>query len=741
MVCLQSTKNLLFTSLLILVFVVVGQAQYVKVLGTATQSGRVVVSGISSTNTADKTFPLATITIYNGGTILPATIYSTSTGTAKANPFTADANGIYDFFISAGSIFDVRISGISNGVTITPFTRAGYTAPGTSGFTLVQCGGTNDTTLLATASTAGGTIEISKSTTCASNSQTLSAALQVDSGGLLKPLTGQTVTLVGALSAGNYQAFTNATAGLGTIALSGANLGFINPLWWKTNTTPGTTDMTSAVQAALTASTGRGKVHIPQGTYLITAGLTIPSSISNPPQEFSPIVIEGDGPFLSNLVNKAPVSNPTLLINRDLVTVRNLGFWGDENFVNDGIKVYIGGRIYTDHNSFFTKGSAITLRNAQSIWIQNNYGSISGGAGLVPPGVSPILSFAATDALVYVDQQAGSFANHIVIRDNMNENYSYQVYGTGVSAGLGYNAFLITGNQFEGSVSGIKMKYLNDSEISGNYMSEGSTGYPVDLDMCRGLKVGPNYIHFIDSDSKASTYKLNDVTSTVITGSVNRIYATGVSTGTTIFAGFLNRLQDETSDHRLSLVNVGLTNFTIPLATMNIQTGRATWYSDSTNVSLYPYVHVGDQILKVTPSSGVSPGCVVTTASSTGAMVQTVGGGPFPIIVGNPTNIAALGDYFDPVAYDFKIIMLSSGATGTATYKVQWKTAGGGAYADLTDTTTTTELAHLIGREMGSGPVVAFQMRWPTGVTYVSGNTFTLTTVAAPVCKATAALA
>ena len=527
--------------------------------------------------------------------------------------------------------------------------------------------------------------------------------------------------------------FLNALAGQGTINFSGNSTGVvINPLWWATNTTPGTTDMTTAAQAALTATGGRGHVHFPAGTYLITASLTIPSYSSNPPQEFSPVVIDGDGPFLSNLINKAAASNPTLLINRDVVAVRNLGFWGDENFPNDGIKFYIAGRCYVDHNSFFVKGSAITLRQAQSIWIQSNYGSVSGGSGLKPPGVSPILSFGATDSFVYVDQQAGSFANHIVIRDNMNENYSYQVYGTGVDIGLGYNSFVITGNQFEGSASGIKMKFLNDSEISGNYMSEGSTGYPIDLDMCRGLKVGPNYIHFVGSDSKASTYKLNDVTSTVIAGSVNRIYATGVSTGTTIFAGFLNRLQDETSDHKLSLINVGLTNFTLPQATMNFQTGHATWYSDSTGVSLYPMVRVGDQILKVTPTAGGSPGSVCTTASSTGALAQTVGTGPDPTV---------LDGYFDPVAYDFRITMLSGGATGTATYKVEWKTAGGGSYADLTGITTTTELAHLIGRELGTGPVVAFQIRWPTGVTYVNGDTWTLTAVVAPTWKAIANVA
>jgi hypothetical protein len=91
-----------------------------------------------------------------------------------------------------------------------------------------------------------------------------------------------------------------------------------------------------------------------------------------------------------------------------------------------------------------------------------------------------------------------------------------------------------------------------------------------------------------------------------------------------------------------------------------------------------------------------------------------------------------LNDYADTTAYDFRVTVLTGGVTGTATYKVEWKTAGSGNYSDLTKAITTTELAHLVIREGGSGPWVTFSIRWPTAQTYLAGNTWTLTAVVPP---------
>lgn len=49
-----------------------------------------------------------------------------------------------------------------------------------------------------------------------------------------------------------------------------------NVLRYGTNTTPGTTDMTTAIQAALDAMAGTGRVFIPRGTYLVSSTIRIP---------------------------------------------------------------------------------------------------------------------------------------------------------------------------------------------------------------------------------------------------------------------------------------------------------------------------------------------------------------------------------------------------------------------------------------------------------------------------------
>lgn len=253
-------KRFLFALSLVLWLATVSQAQYVKVLSVAEQSGVAITSGVSSTTKVEKTFPGATVTIYSpsgSGTI--ATIYSASTGTIKANPFSASlTDATIDFFILPGSSFDIRISGVSGGVTITPFTRSGYTAVGTFGYTLLVCGGSNDTVLLDAADTNGGTIEIPKGITCASNSQTLSAALQIDNGGLLKANTGQTVTLTGPQIAGQWPIYSNVT--LGTISYTGSkSLDEIKSKWFGV-TCDGSTDDAAPAQAALNAAKSLGNV-------------------------------------------------------------------------------------------------------------------------------------------------------------------------------------------------------------------------------------------------------------------------------------------------------------------------------------------------------------------------------------------------------------------------------------------------------------------------------------------------
>lgn len=70
----------------------------------------VVTDGRSSVTDVQRSFPGATVTVYNAGTLVLATIYSDVLFTPKANPFVADSTGYWGFFAEEGS-YDVQFSG------------------------------------------------------------------------------------------------------------------------------------------------------------------------------------------------------------------------------------------------------------------------------------------------------------------------------------------------------------------------------------------------------------------------------------------------------------------------------------------------------------------------------------------------------------------------------------------------------------------------------------------------------
>lgn len=91
-----------------------------RIFGWAEQGNQgVITNGVpSQTNTpVQRSYPGATVTVYVGGTLLPATIYADNNGTPLANPFTASNTGYWDFY--GDGPFDIQFSG-SN--IATPFT-------------------------------------------------------------------------------------------------------------------------------------------------------------------------------------------------------------------------------------------------------------------------------------------------------------------------------------------------------------------------------------------------------------------------------------------------------------------------------------------------------------------------------------------------------------------------------------------------------------------------------------------
>jgi len=70
----------------------------------------VTTGGVASTTTVQRSFPAATVSVFNAGTAVLSTIYSDNIGTPLANPFTSDSTGKWQFW-AANSRYDVQFSG------------------------------------------------------------------------------------------------------------------------------------------------------------------------------------------------------------------------------------------------------------------------------------------------------------------------------------------------------------------------------------------------------------------------------------------------------------------------------------------------------------------------------------------------------------------------------------------------------------------------------------------------------
>lgn len=134
------------------------------VQGYVEQGGNsIVVEGFTSSTKAQKSFPLSTVTVYLTGTTTLATVYADSTGTAKANPFTADSHGYWFCYLNAGT-YDIQFSG--TGIT-TPFglTAVQISSTGNVGTSVISFGAkgdgvTVDTVAFQAAATFGGEISV-----------------------------------------------------------------------------------------------------------------------------------------------------------------------------------------------------------------------------------------------------------------------------------------------------------------------------------------------------------------------------------------------------------------------------------------------------------------------------------------------------------------------------------------------------------------------------------------------------
>lgn len=139
---------------------------------------------------------------------------------------------------------------------------------------LNTCAGSNDTALITAAIAVGKPIVIPFGVTCASNNITISVPLYVEFTGRLKPITGQTVTITSVFGAGQWQTFTNATAGLGTISFAGNKSQLELQIRWWGPAIDGSTNDNAAWQAAWNAG-----CTMKVATIDIPAGVSIATSI------------------------------------------------------------------------------------------------------------------------------------------------------------------------------------------------------------------------------------------------------------------------------------------------------------------------------------------------------------------------------------------------------------------------------------------------------------------------------
>lgn len=96
-----------------------------RISGYCEQGGKTVTtSGLTSTSTVQASYPSCLVTVWTAGTNTIVPIFTDNAGTVKGNPFTADTNGYWFFYVDNSRV-DVRLSG---GGIPAPFTLGDYLA-------------------------------------------------------------------------------------------------------------------------------------------------------------------------------------------------------------------------------------------------------------------------------------------------------------------------------------------------------------------------------------------------------------------------------------------------------------------------------------------------------------------------------------------------------------------------------------------------------------------------------------
>lgn len=259
-----------------------------KYQGYAERGGKSVQVSPTIIYKVQESYPSATVTVYLTGTTTLASIYSNSTGSVKSNPFTANSDGYYDFYIKSGR-YDIKLS---DGGIVTPFTLSDIKIDDLSPYSPInygaKCdsssagGGTDDTTAFTSMLTDIGsrisTITLPQGV-CKISSLSFprNTHLDFESAGAFYIVTGQTVSILGTFTPDlRRQRFYNATSGQGTVSfLNNIVAPEFLPEWWGAIADAVTVN-TAPIQATINAKStmNGGKIKFGTGTY-ITGSLLV----------------------------------------------------------------------------------------------------------------------------------------------------------------------------------------------------------------------------------------------------------------------------------------------------------------------------------------------------------------------------------------------------------------------------------------------------------------------------------
>lgn len=111
-------QKLIASFIFLILFSIPAIAQNIKVAGIASKGGKIVRTSAQVQHTLVESYPSSTVTVYLTGTLTLASIFSDEAGTPKSNPFAANSDASWFFYVAAGR-YDIKFSG--TGILV-PFT-------------------------------------------------------------------------------------------------------------------------------------------------------------------------------------------------------------------------------------------------------------------------------------------------------------------------------------------------------------------------------------------------------------------------------------------------------------------------------------------------------------------------------------------------------------------------------------------------------------------------------------------